>query len=70
MLVQRRLDSRAQLVLMRKLPRKQGFVPKLLVTDRLRSYGSTCRRLRPTRPHEQGLRKIIGPMRCAEARPQ
>src|SRR5580704_10229092 len=35
MLVQSRRDSRAALRLMRKLLRKQGFVPKLLVTDKL-----------------------------------
>ena len=57
MLVQSRRDSRAALRLMRKLLRKQGFVPKLLVTDKLRSYGSAFRRLRLTCPHEQGLRK-------------
>jgi putative transposase len=34
MLVQSRRDSRAALRLMRKLLRKQGFVLKLLVTDR------------------------------------
>ena len=39
MLVQRRRDKRAALRLMRKLLRKQGFVPKLLTTDKLRSYG-------------------------------
>jgi putative transposase len=33
MLVQRRRDKRAALRLMRKLLKKQGFVPKLLVTD-------------------------------------
>jgi putative transposase len=43
--------------LMRKLLRKQGFVPKLLVTDKLRSYGSAFRQLQLTCPHEQGLRK-------------
>src|SRR6202043_2548306 len=37
MLVQRRRDGRAALRLMRKLLKKQGFVPKLLVTDKLRS---------------------------------
>jgi DDE domain len=42
---------------MRKLLRKQGFVPKLLVTDKLRSYGSAFRQLQLTCPHEQGLRK-------------
>src|SRR5207248_11526835 len=30
--------------------------PKLLVTDKLRSYGSAFRHLRLTCPHEQGLR--------------
>jgi putative transposase len=57
MLVQRRRDSRAALRLMRKLLKKQGFVPKLLVTDRLPSYASAFRRLRLTCRHEQGLRK-------------
>jgi putative transposase len=56
MLVQRRRDTRAALRLMRKLLRKQGFAPKLLVTDKLRSYPSAFRRLRLTCPHEQGLR--------------
>src|SRR5260370_24929831 len=42
---------------MRKLLRKQGFAPKLLVTDKLSSYASAFRRLRLTCPHEQGLRK-------------
>jgi len=57
MLVQRRRDSRAALRLMRKLLRKQGFAPKLLVTDKLRSYASAFRRLRLTCPHEQGFSK-------------
>ena len=57
MLVQSRRDSRSALRLMRKLLRKQGFVPKLLVTDKLRSYGSAFRQLQLTCPHEQGLRK-------------
>ena len=38
MLFQRRRDTRAALRLMRKLLKKQGFAPKLLVTDKLRSY--------------------------------
>ena len=57
MLVQRRRDTRVALRLMRKLLKKQGFAPKLLVTDKLRSYGSAFRRLRLTCPHEQRLRK-------------
>ena len=57
MLVQRRRDSRAALRLMRKLLKRQGFAPKLLVTDKLRSYASAFRQLKLTCPHEQGLRK-------------
>src|SRR5947209_12403324 len=57
MLVQRRRDTRSALRLMRKLLRKQGFVPKLLVTDKLRSYASAFRRLQLTSQHEQGVRK-------------
>jgi transposase-like protein len=56
MLVQRRRDKRAALRLMRKLLRKHGFVPKLLTTDKLGSYGSAFRHLRLPCPHEQGLR--------------
>jgi hypothetical protein len=36
---------------------EQGFVPKLLVTDKLRSYTSAFRRLRLSCPHEQELRR-------------
>ena len=57
MLVQRRRDKRAALRLMRKLLRKQGFAPELLVTDKLGSYGSAFRQLGLSCPHEQGLRK-------------
>ena len=41
--VQRRRDTHAALRLMRKLLEKQGFAPKLLVTDKLGSYGSANR---------------------------
>ena len=54
MLVQRRRDKRAALRLMRKLLRKQGFAPELLVTDKLGSYGSAFRQLGLSCPHEQG----------------
>src|SRR5436305_9647334 len=57
MLVQRRRDTRSALRLMRKLLKKQGFVPKLLVTDKLRSYACAFRSLRLSCRHEQGLRK-------------
>jgi transposase-like protein len=57
MLVQRRRDSQAALRLMRKLLKKQGFAPKLLVTDKLRSYAAAFRQLGLSCPHEQGLRR-------------
>jgi putative transposase len=56
MLVQRRRDTRAALRLMRKLLRNQGFVPKLLTTDKLASYGAAFRHLRLTCRHQQELR--------------
>jgi transposase-like protein len=56
-LVQRRRDKRAAVKLMRKLLRKQAFVPKMVVTDKLRSYGAALRHLRLTCYHEQGLRR-------------
>ena len=43
--------------LVTRLLKKQGFAPKLLVTDKLRSYAATFKRLRLTCRHEQGLRK-------------
>jgi putative transposase len=55
-LVQHRRDRRAALKLMRKLLRKQGFAPRLVVTDKLRSYGAAFRDLHLTCRHEQGLR--------------
>jgi transposase-like protein len=57
MLVQRRRNKRAALRLMRKLLRKHGVVPKLVVTDKLRSYDAAFRALRLTCRHDQGLRK-------------
>ena len=39
-LVQRRRDKAAALKLMRKLLKKQGFAPAVVVTDKLRSYGA------------------------------
>ena len=64
LLVQRRRDGWAALRLMRKLLKKLGFVPKLLVTDKLRSYAAAFRRLRLTCPHEQGFRKNNRESRC------
>jgi transposase-like protein len=42
---------------MRKLLKKQGYAPRVLVTDKLRSYRSARRVLRLRARHEQGLRK-------------
>ena len=40
LLVQRRRDKAAAEKLMRKLLKKQGYAPTVLVTDKLRSYGA------------------------------
>jgi IS1 family transposase len=40
LLVQRRRNKAAAVKLMRKLLRKQGFAPEVLVTDKLRSYAA------------------------------
>ena len=56
MLVQRRRDTKAALRLMRKLIRKQGFAPKIMVTDKLASYSRARRSLGLRGRHEQGLR--------------
>jgi putative transposase len=56
LLVQTRRDKRAAVRLMRKLLRKQGFAPKLVVTDKLRSYAAAFQVLRLTCRHEQRLR--------------
>src|SRR5689334_2310069 len=42
-LVQPRRDKAAALRLLRKLLRRQGFVPTVIVTDKLRSYGAALR---------------------------
>jgi transposase-like protein len=57
MLVKPRRDKAAALKLMRKLLRKQGYAPKVLVTDKLRSYAAAQRELGLAARHEQGLRK-------------
>jgi putative transposase len=56
-LVQPRRDKTAALRLMRKLLKKQGYVPHVLVTDKLSSYGRARRELGLSARHEQGLRK-------------
>src|SRR5438132_9246872 len=56
-LVQRRRDKRAAVKLMRKLLRKQGFAPKTVTTDKLRSYGAAFQHLGLSCHHEAGLRQ-------------
>ena len=57
MLVQSRRDKAAALRLLRKLLKKQGFAPTVLVTDKLRSYAAAGRELRLSAlHHEQGPR--------------
>jgi transposase-like protein len=57
LLVQRRRNAKAAARLMRKLLKKQGFAPDVLVTDKLRSYAAAKTQLRLSVRHEQGLRK-------------
>jgi putative transposase len=56
-LVQRGRDKAAALKLMRKLLKKQGFAPAVIVTDRLRSYAAAFAELDLAACHEQGLRR-------------
>jgi transposase-like protein len=57
LLVQRQRGKAAAVKLMRKLMKKQGFAPDVLVTDRLRSYGAAKAELKLTARHEQGRRR-------------
>ena len=56
-LVQSRRDTKAAVRLMRKLIRKLGFAPEVLVTDRLGSYGAARRELGLLARHEQRQRR-------------
>jgi transposase-like protein len=57
LLVQRRRDKAAAVRLMRKLLKKRGFAPNVLVTDKMRSYGAAKSEMGLSARHEQGLRK-------------
>ena len=56
-LVQSRRNKKAALKLMRKLLKKQGFVPEAIVTDKLPSYGSALKDLGLSKLHDFGGRK-------------
>jgi len=55
-LLQPQRDKAAAMRLLRKLLRRQGFVPTVIVTDKLRSYGAALRELGFSGLHKQGLR--------------
>ena len=56
-LVQSRRNKKAALKLIRKLLKKHGFQPSVIVTDKLPSYGAALRELRLSRYHDFGGRK-------------
>jgi transposase-like protein len=56
MLVQPRRDKAAALKLFKKLLKRQGFVPRIMVTDKLGSYRAALQVLGFSGQHERGLR--------------
>jgi len=56
MLIQPRRDKAAAMKLLRKLLKRNGFAPHVIVTDKLRSYGAALRDLGFAGRHDQGLR--------------
>jgi putative transposase len=60
LLVQPRRERSAALRLMRKLLKKQGYAPRVLVTNKLASYACARRELGLSACHEQDLRKNNG----------
>ena len=52
-LVQSRRDKKAAKRLLRKLLKKQGRAPRVMVTDKLRSYGAAKREIMPGVEHRQ-----------------
>ena len=57
LLVQGRRNKAAAVKLMRKLLKKQGFTPEVLVTDKLGSYGAAKAEIGLSARHERDLRK-------------
>ena len=55
--IQSKRNKAAALKLVRKLLKKQGYVPSSIVTDKLPSYGAALRELGLSRRHETGWRK-------------
>ncbi len=55
-MVQPRRDKAATVKLLRKLLKRQGFAPTVIVTDKLRSYNAALQLIGLSGQHEQGLR--------------
>jgi len=55
-LVQRERDKAAALKSLKKLLKRQGFAPTVIVTDQLKSYSAALRLIGFSGRHEQGLR--------------
>jgi putative transposase len=70
-LLVRRRDKRAAVKLMRKLLKKQGFAPAVLVTDKLPSYGAAKAQMGLSACHERACARTIEPRirtsRCDDA---
>ncbi len=56
MLIQPRRNKAAALKLLRKLMKRQGFAPRVIVTDKLKSYAAALRELGFSGRHDQSLR--------------
>ena len=52
-LMQKHRDKAAALKFFRKLLKKQGFAPRVIVTDKLKSYGAAKREMLPNTEHRQ-----------------
>ena len=52
-LVQSRRDTKAAKRLMKKLLKKQGCTPRVLITDKLKSYGAAKKEIMPGVEHRQ-----------------
>jgi putative transposase len=52
-LVQSRRNTKAAKRLLRKLLKKQGIVPRVMITDKLASYGAAKREIMPGVEHRQ-----------------
>ena len=59
-IVQRRRNTKAAKRLLIRLMKKQGCLPKRIVTDKLRSYGAARRQVMPTERAMQGFRSPGG----------